>query len=134
MRAAGNIVALCLIAWWLSAARADKVVAVIDFPATPAVEVSHRARYVDWRLSPGASEALAPAQALFWGIPVALAAVDADLLAAGAGLPRSLADRILARAAEPDVDWSAIDALSGVGPSTLARLQSRFTLQQEVRP
>ncbi len=68
-----------------------------------------------------------PATRLFWGMPVNLGQAGATLIAEHARVPDTVA-RAIAVTARSGGSWARIDAIRGVGPRTMERLQSSFVL------
>jgi competence ComEA-like helix-hairpin-helix protein len=89
-----------------------------------------------WRhLKVQADSPVAVARAAFWGLPVDLNEADAATLRSVPGIGATLAAALVAarEAAGGFRSWRDVDAVRGVGPALLGRLQSSFTLSGRPR-
>ena len=82
-----------------------------------------------------ADSPVAAARAAFWGLPVDLNEADPATLRTVPGVGATLAAALVAarEAAGGFRSWRDVDAVRGVGPALLGRLQSSFTLSGRPR-
>ncbi len=87
------------------------------------------------RLDVQAAAPIAAARAVFWGLPVDLNEADSATLRTVPGVGATIAAALVAarEAAGGFRSWRDVDAVRGIGPALLGRLQSSFTLSGRPR-